>query len=412
LPETSSPQVNVVCLASHFKGGDFLRECKRQGARVELLTRARTLEEDWPRDALDGLHALPDDAGTEAVIHAAAEVGRDRKTHALVALEEFDVITAALAREHLRLPGMNATAARVFRDKLAMRERARDAGLRVPDFTPLFNYQEVGEYMERVAPPWVVKPRSDVSASGIRRLEEAEQVWRAIEALDARAALQDRSSYYLLEKFVPGEVFHVDSVVEEGELVFCGASRYGRPPLKVVQEGGAFISHTIEYDSEERAALTRLNAELLAALGLERGAAHTEFIRGAEDGEFYFLEVAARVGGAHIAETLEAATGFNLWREWARVEVAHARGTRVGRLEPRREHAGIALSLARQERPDTSAYTDPEIVFRADKAYHVGLVVCSPSLQRVKELLDSYAGRFAQDFSAHVPPPERRGMNL
>jgi len=70
------------------------------------------------------------------------------------------------------------------------------------------------------------------------------------------------------------------------------------------------------------------------------------------------------------------------------------------------------LSLARQERPDTSGYADPEIVFRADKPHHVGLVVRSPSLQRVKELLDGYAERFAQDFIAHVPPPERRGINL
>jgi biotin carboxylase len=293
-----------------------------------------------------------------------------------------------------------------------MRVRASDAGLRVPEFAPLFNYQEVGEYMHRVPPPWVVKPRSDVSSSGIRRLDDAEQVWRAIEALDAREALQDKSSYYLLEKFVPGEVFHVDSLVEDGEVIFSGASRYGRPPLQVVQEGGVFTTHTIEYDSPEHAELTRLNIDLLRALGLERGAAHAEFIRGAENDEFYFLEVAARVGGAHIAETLEAASGHNLWREWAHVEVAHARGERVGRLEPRREHGGIALSLARQERPDTSAYTDPEIVFRMDKSHHVGLVVRSPSLERVRELLDIYAERFAQDFSAYVPPPERRGINL
>ena len=412
MAEESAEAVNVVCVASYFKGGDFLRECKEQGARVELLTRARTAHEAWPRDSLDGLHFLPDAAGAGLVIHAAAHLCRERKVDALVALEEFDVITAALCREHLRLPGMDSARARVFRDKLAMRMRAREAGLAVPDFVPLFNYQEVGEYMERVAPPWVVKPRSDVSSSGIRKLEEAEQVWRAIEALDAREALQDKSSYYLLEKFVPGEVFHVDSVVEDGEVIFHGASRYGRPPLSVVSEGGVFTTHTVEYDSPEHGELTRTNAELLGALGLGRGAAHAEFIRGAEDGRLYFLEVAARVGGAHIAETLEAASGRNLWREWARVEVAHARGLRVGRVEPRRDHAGLALSLARQERPDTTAYDDPEIVFRVDRPHHVGLVVRSQSLARVRELLDSYAERFARDFSAYVPPPERRGINL
>jgi biotin carboxylase len=307
---------------------------------------------------------------------------------------------------------MDSSRARVFRDKLTMRQRARESGLAVPDFVPLFNFQEVGEYMGRVPPPWVVKPRSDVSASGIRRVEEAEQVWRAIEALDAREALQDKSSYYLLEKFVPGEVFHVDSVVEDGEVIFSSASRYGRPPLRVVSEGGVFTTQTVEYDSAEDEELTRLNAELLRALGLRRGAAHAEFIRGAEDGRLYFLEVAARVGGAYIAETLEAASGHNLWREWARVEVAHARGERVGRLAPRREYAGLALSLARQERPDTSAYDDPEVVFRVDKPHHVGLVVRSPDPARVRELLDSYAERFARDFSAYVPPPERRGISL
>jgi biotin carboxylase len=412
LAEASQRAVKVVCVASYFKGADFLRECKRQGARVELLTRERTRREPWPHDSLDAVHYLPDEAGAELVSHAAAYLSREQKIDALVALEEFDVVTTALAREHLRLPGFDSARARLFRDKLAMRQSARAAGLRVPDFVPLFNYQEVGEYMERVPPPWVVKPRSDVSSSGIRRLEESEHVWRAIDALDAREALQDKSSYYLLEKFVRGEVFHVDSVTEEGEVIFCGASRYGRPPLDVAQGGGVFTTHTLDYGSPEFEELTRLNAELLRARGLGRGAAHAEFIRGAEDGEFYFLEVAARVGGAFIAETLEAATGHNLWREWARVEVAHARGERVGRLSPRREYGGIALSLARQERPDTSAYDDPEIVFRVDKPHHVGLVVRSPDPARVRALLDDYSARFARDFSATIAPPDRRGVNL
>jgi glutathione synthase/RimK-type ligase-like ATP-grasp enzyme len=410
--QSAAGDVNVVCVASYFKGADFLRECGARGARVYLLTRERTAREPWPREVRDDALLLPDDAGAELVVHAAAHLARERKVHALVALEEFDVVTAALAREHLRLPGMDSSRARLFRDKLAMRARARDAGLRVPDFTPLFNYQEVGEYMERVEPPWVVKPRSDVSSSGIRKCEAAEDVWRTIEALDAREALQDRSSYYLLEKFVPGEVFHVDSVVEDGRVIFHGASRYGRPPMSVAHEGGVFTTHTLDYDSAEHAELTRLNEELLRALGMERGAAHAEFIRGAPDGEFYFLEVAARVGGAYIAETLEAASGRNLWREWAGVEIAHARGERVGAVEARREYGGIALSLARQECPDTSPYDDPEIVFRVDKPYHVGLVVRSPDLARVRGLLGSYAERFAQDFSAYAPPPERRGINL
>ena len=407
-----SSTVHVVCVASHFKGEEFLRECKRLGAHVSLVTRQRTAREHWPREAVDQFVFLPDEAGAELVIHAVSELARPRRLHSLVALEEFDVVTAALAREHLRLAGPDSSAARRFRDKLAMRTTARDAGLRVPDFVHVLNYQEVGEYMERVPPPWVLKPRSDVSASGVRVLAEAEHVWRAIEELDGREALQDKSTYYLLERYVAGEVFHVDSLADGGEVVFAGASRYGRPPMNVAHDGGVFTSATVDYDSAEHEELLSFNADLLRALGLERGAAHAEFIRGREDGELYFLEVASRVGGAFIAETLEAASGLNLWREWARLEVAAARGEEYRAPERRFEYGGIALSLARQERPDTSAYDDPEIVFRPEKANHVGLVVRSPSLPRVNELLAGYAERFAHDFSAYVPPPERREVNL
>ncbi len=394
---------NVVCIASYLKGEEFLRECKRQGARVTLVTRRRTEREDWPRESLDEIHHLPDDAGPELVIQQVANVARPRKLQAVVALEEFDVITAALVREHLRLPGLDSSTARRFRDKLLMRELARRAGLRVPEFVPLFNYQEIGEFTERVPGPWVLKPRSDVSASGIRKLGEAEQVWRAVEALDARPALRDRSTYYLLESFVAGDVYHVDSLTEAGRVTFEGVSRYGRPPLDVAQGGGVFISQTVEYDSSEYEELTRLNRELLGALGLESGAAHAEFIRGASDGEFYFLEVAARVGGAFIADTLEAATGVNLWREWARAEVARSRGIERGPVERRREHGGIALSLARQEWPDTSAYDDPEIVHRVAKRHHAGLIVASPDSARVDALLDDYGRRFVDDFVAVQP---------
>jgi biotin carboxylase len=398
--------LNVVCLASYFKGGDFIRECKQQGCRVTLVTREKLLHEDWPRECLDELISVRDDADTELFIHTVSELARPLKVDRVVALEEYDVITAALVREHLRLAGMGSTTARLFRDKLAMRVKAQEAGIRVPDFVHVLNYNELSEYMNRVPAPWMLKPRSDVSAMGIRKMHESEQVWRTIDVLDARENLRERSSYYLLERFIAGDVYHVDSLVEEGKVVFAGVSKYGRPPMDVAHGGGIFISHTVKHGSREQKELLKLNRKLIAALGLRRGVAHAEFIKSAEDGHFYFLEVAARVGGAHIAEGLEAASGINLWRGWARVELAG--GESAADVQPtRREYGGIALSLARQEYPDTASYTDPEIFYRVRKRHHVGLVVRSAELDRVTELLDQYARRFIDEFSATVPPTER-----
>ncbi len=372
-----------------------------------LLTRAKNAEEDWPRESIDELLTVPDDASVDLFVHTATQVARRVDVGQVVALEEYDVITAGLIREHLRLPGMNSAEARLFRDKLAMRVLAKESGMLVPEFAHVLNYDALRKFMSRVEPPWVLKPRSDVSAVGIKKLSEPEQVWRTIDALDAVPELSQQSSSYLLERFIPGQVFHVDALVDDGEVVFAGASRYGRPPMEVAHEGGAFLSYTVEHDSADETTLFELNRQVLKTLGLKRGAAHAEFIKGDADGRFYFLEVASRVGGAYIAETLEAASGVNLWREWARIELAAGDGSYRVSPSRRRAYSGIVLSLARQEFPDTSTYTEPEIIYRVRKQFHAGLVVRSPELARVKQLLEQFARRFAEDFIAVAPPLER-----
>jgi biotin carboxylase len=403
--------LNIVCLATYFKGADFIRECKAHGCHVVLVTKEKMLREEWPRESLDDLIAVPNDAGPALFIDLLAFLARNRRIDRVVALEEFDVVTAALMREHLCLPGLSSSRAKVFRDKLSMAVYGGRAGINVPEFVPLVNRDEVSEFMERVPAPWIIKPRSDVSAIGIRKVSEADEVMRTMDEMNERENLRERASYYLLARFVAGEVFHVDSIVNDGKVLFAGANQYGRPPMQVAHQGGAYISRTLERGSNDERALFDANKRLVKALGLERGATHAEFIKSAYDEKFYFLEIAARVGGAYIAEVLEAATGVNLWREWARLEIADANNSshiRVSKIRPtRKDYAGIILSLAKQETPDTSAYVDDEIVYRIRKRHHAGLIVRSSDLTRVNDLLSSYSQRFADDFVAIAPPPER-----
>lgn len=398
--------LNIVCVATFFKGADFMRECHAHGCNVVLITKEKMQHEDWPRDILRDIFVLPNDATVELFLDLISHIASTNRPDRIVALEEFDVVIAALAREHLCMSGMNSSMARTFRDKLTMSVKARGAGIHVPDFVPAINHEEISEYLERVGPPWVLKPRSDVSAIGIRKLESIDEAWAAIEELNQRDSLRERASYHVIARFVPGEVFHVDSLVHQKKVVFAGVNKYGRPPLTVAHGGGAYVSQTVAHDSADRRKLLEINRRLIKEMALESGATHAEFIKSEADSEFYFLEIASRVGGAYIADVLEAASGINLWREWARLEINAAAGARL-RLRPRQEHAGIILSLARQEYPDTNAYDDPEIVYRVKKKHHAGLIVRSPSLERVSKLLDDYGLRFAQDFVAVLPPMER-----
>ncbi|MBV9282709.1 MAG: ATP-grasp domain-containing protein [Chloroflexi bacterium] len=391
----------VLCLASYEKGGDFMRESKRQGWRVILLTMTSLEHGDWPHESIDEVFYMESLSNLDEMIRAVSYLARSRAIERVVPLDDYDVETAAALREHLRLPGMGRTTARYFRDKLAMRDRSASRGVLVPDFAHVLNDEKVHDYTQRVPPPWVLKPRSEVSTIGISKIDSADELWSRVESLG------DRRSFHLLERFVPGEVYHVDSIISEREVVFAEAHRYGSPPLEVFHQGGIAISRTVRRDSEDAQALQALNRHVVEALGMVRGVTHAEFIKGRDDGRFYFLEIGARVGGAHTVDLVEAATGINLWVEWAKIEIAQ--GEEVYHPPPaRRDYGAVIISLAKQEEPDTSGYDDPEIVLRIRKKHHVGFVLASPDPDRLEELIGEYRRRFYGDFYTALPPWEER----
>jgi biotin carboxylase len=390
----------ILCISSYFKGNPFLEEAKRQGAHVILLTIDELKEEAWAREFVDEFFYLPVPGLSKQpdTTYAVSFLARTRAIDRIVPLDDFDVETAADLREHLRLAGMTASQARYYRDKLAMRVQAQAKGVPIPPFVHILNHERVHAYMETTPGPWVLKPRGEASAMGIRKIHDAGELWPRLEELG------DRQSFFLLEQFIPGDVYHVDSVVWNGNVAFVASNKYGIPPMAVYHGGGVFATSSVPYDSAEDQALESINREVIHAMGLHRGVTHAEFIRSHADGRFYFLEMAARVGGAGIDQMVEFATGINLWREWARLEVAQARGVEYVPPAARQEFAGLLVSLARQEWPDTSAYNDPEIVWRLHKKNHVGMIVHSASHARIQELIGQYASRIAQDYTTSAPP--------
>jgi biotin carboxylase len=392
----------MLCIASYEKGQAFLREAARLGASVALLTQDKLEHGDWPRESLSSVATMAANLTPAEVVALICKLlweGKLERIDRVVALDEFDLETAALVREHMRLPGMGQTTTRHFRDKLAMRARAQRCGVAVPEFSGVFNGDALREFMETVPGPWLLKPRGNAAAIGIRRIDHPETLWAAL------AELGEQRSEYVLERFVAGEVYHVEGITWNRELLFAAPHRYGQPPMQTVQHGGVFTTRSLDPESSDARQLEAIHADVLRALGMVSGVTHTEFIKSAEDGRFYFLETAARVGGAHIAEVVEFAKGINPWVEWARIEFASMTGTAYALPKLKRGHAGSVICLARQETPDTSAYRDLEIVYRLQRYHHAGLIVESDLAERVEDLLDTYGRRFLEDFCAIEPPP-------
>ncbi|MDH3493213.1 MAG: ATP-grasp domain-containing protein [Acidobacteriota bacterium] len=397
---------HIVCIASEFKGNEFIEEAQAAGWHVTLLTRDDLKDKEWPWTSINEIHTLLGRSSEEEYLRAVVNIAGTRPIDHVVGMDEFDVLPSARIREYLQLfKGMSRSHALRFRDKLTMRMIASTNGVACPEFVGAFNPASINEYLERVPAPWIIKPRTEVSAFGIRKCDTPDQVWNVLTELDSRNTWRDHPSKYHIERFIEGDVYHVDSVVRKGKVVAAGVNKYGTTPFNVAK-GGVFTSYTLDYGSEERDELLHLNKKLLKAFHHEKGVAHAEFLKGATDGKFYLVEVACRVGGAYIANVHENANGFNLWREWGKLETeTKERPYKAPKLQ--QDYAGIALALAKDEIPDTSHYADKEIVYRVDKPRHVGLIFKTEGKDRLNELMNTYSRRITEDFLAIAPVKER-----
>lgn len=390
----------MLCIASYEKGQAFLQTAAEEGCTIVLLTTEQLRDANWPRESITELHTMSDAASPQDVLRRVQSIVRHLHIDRVVPLDEFDLEAAALVREELRLPGMGQSTTRHFRDKLAMRFAAERAGLLVPPFCPVLNHDDVRAFLEKTHGPWLLKPRTSASAIGIRRVDTARDVWRALDELG------EEQVNFLLECFIPGEVYHVDSVCWERRLLTQAVHRYGTPPMSLMQQGGVFTTQTVLRNATEAKELRAADSILVPALGMVSGVTHSEYIR-AESGRFYFLETAARVGGAFIAELVEFSTGLNPWVEWARMETAMLHGGPYALPHLHEKYAGSVICLARQQQPDLSAYDDPEVVFHILREHHAGIIVASMQYERVDTLLKSYAMRFEHDFCATLPAPDK-----
>ena len=392
----------ILCISSYYKGVDFMKKAKELGNHVILVTSASLKNDDWPWESLDEVFYMeeiqPFKWNMDHLILGIAAYLRNRKIDAVVALDDFDVEKAAQVRETFRIPGMGQTTHRNFRDKLAMRAKAKDEGIECPAFTPVFNNEEVNEFVSRVKAPWVLKPRAEASATGIKKIHNSEELWKALHETG------DERHRYLLEQFRPGDVYHVDSLVYNGEILFSCPSKYINPPMAVSHGGGVFMTANLNEEDADTKELIAFNNNLLQKFGLKHGATHSEFIKDHENGKWYFLETASRVGGAFIPNMVDHATGINLWSEWAKIEHALLSGKPYVLPPVRKEYAGLLISLSKDEYPELNFVTDPEFVESIQKKYHIGLMFRSESQEKIQELLNKYAGYVTENMLSIMPP--------
>ncbi|WP_328886475.1 ATP-grasp domain-containing protein [Streptomyces sp. NBC_00316] len=223
---------------------------------------------------------------------------------AVVSVTEQGLIPAARLVDRLGLRGPGEDVVWSTRDKRRMRERlaAHAPHLSLPS-APGTDREAVARILKDAGQA-VLKPALGTASHGIRRLG-------SLEDLDRLPGDELRDG--LVEAFAPGVEVSVESLSVGGEhRVVCIAE-------KRISTGFVEVAHLTPPPSlteADVARVTRATTELLDALGITDGPAHTELMVG--PGRVSVIETHNRPGGDGIADLAEATTGV----DWRRASLA------------------------------------------------------------------------------------------
>ncbi|MFF7816231.1 acetyl-CoA carboxylase biotin carboxylase subunit family protein [Streptomyces sp. NPDC007945] len=265
-------------------------------------------------------HRLVDDYHGWTTEETAERAARAYGADLVASTSESDVLRAARLRARLGLPGQDVASATAYRDKVVMKEAARAAGVRVPDFAAVDSPRDLLDFVDAHGLPVVVKPRFGAGAEGVAFLREPADV-TAFFARERGSDVPYLPGQWMVESLAHGDFHHVDGIMRDGRVVHSWPSRYAGGLAERIRQDLHLGSVLLAPDAPATRALQRLAADVVAALppAPHPLAFHLEAWVG-PDGVPVLCEIASRAGGALIAEQYGRAFGVHLAREGLRAQ--------------------------------------------------------------------------------------------
>ncbi|MBA4601212.1 ATP-grasp domain-containing protein [Thermoactinomyces mirandus] len=221
----------------------------------------------------------------------------------IVATAERDILRAARLREFLGLEGQSLDSALAFRDKMKMKSILKSAGIRVPAYARLNSAIDLYRFVRSRGYPVVVKPIDGMGSRNTTVLENDHDTLNFLaEGLDHNLEV---------EEFIEGEMYHIDGLILDGQIVLCWPSKYLNHCL-AFQEGKYLGSYLL---SPQNPLTPRLQAYVRSILGILPSPLNTTFhaeVFHTPDNELVLCEVACRTGGSRICEEYRQAFEIDL----------------------------------------------------------------------------------------------------
>ena len=278
-------------------------------------------------------HALPDDVkgwlhGYEqvpSVVHEPSMLEAVKRIQArgwvdrLEATVEAHIMAAAKVREARGIPGTSVRTSYLCRDKPAMKEVLREAGIPCAQSMGGSDADEIRDFARRVGYPLIIKPRDGAGAAGTYRVTSDEELDQALSE-----SYVGRGGSVAVEEFIEGHEGFFDTITVGGEIMHQFVTHYYPNVLEAMRTrwiSPQFIA-TNRLDAEGYQEVEEMGKKVIAALDIGTSATHMEWFYGPKG--LKFSEIGCRPPGVGAWDLYCAAHEMDVYREWA-MAIVHGR---------------------------------------------------------------------------------------
>jgi phosphoribosylaminoimidazole carboxylase (NCAIR synthetase) len=249
----------------------------------------------------------------DKIVKDVYDLCKQHRPSAIVTTSEFDVVRMAKMREAFGIPGQSVASAILFRDKIEMKKKVAQAGLKVPEFIRAQDALDILQFVEHHGFPIIIKPVDGAGTVNVNLIRDEAQLNDYL----------DKNSVANLdvETYIDGKLYHVDGLIYEGEVKFIWPHAYNSDSTLGFASGNHMGSYMLDADRPITGRLIDFTKHVLKALEAPSLATfHCEVFHSISD-ELILCEIACRLGGGRIVPVLDAAFGVDLYEYWVKAQV-------------------------------------------------------------------------------------------
>jgi biotin carboxylase len=270
-----------------------------------VLITSKESAPSYPREAYAHVEEIEDYMLNPIVYHRAIQLHKKYQFKKVISGFEPDIMAAAKLREYFQIDGQDVESATHYRNKVIMKQKVAEAGLRVPSFRHIHDVVDLHTFLDDYGYPVIVKPLDSFGSIGAAILRTEN---------DLETFLKDKPvlENVEVEQFINGTLYTVDGIVANGDIAFISVTEAVGGNFIDLDHNGITGSFQLHPKNPLGKRLITYCKQVITALKTPKDTAFHAEIFHTDDDDVVLCEIASRPSGAHIAPSVIFTYGVDL----------------------------------------------------------------------------------------------------